>query len=448
MILRGNLATYGVIDRRRNPGGKSLANRQRFLRRARAQIKKIVNESVRERNIADVDSKKEISIPAKGIGEPHFHHAPHGGVRNIVLKGNKKHFRGERIPKPEGGGGGGRGKQGADHGEGMDDFVFTLSREEFLSIFFEDLELPDLVKTSLRELVELRPRKAGIAKTGTPSNLDALRTLKQSYARHRALKRPRQEAVAELEEQIAELEKKSPRTDEEEALLERLCAELAALKERRERVPFIEPSHDLRFRRFSREHHPTTNAVMFCLMDVSGSMGEREKDLAKRFFVLLHLFLKRRYERVDVVFIRHTHEAQEVDEQTFFHDPETGGTVVSTALSEMLRVVKERYSPADWNIFAAEASDGENFSNDGPACAELMREHILPLCQYFAYVEIVDEDAESAVSPGDGSPLWETYRPISGEFSRLAMKRIGKPADIYPVFRELFQKRGGGKRDA
>jgi uncharacterized sporulation protein YeaH/YhbH (DUF444 family) len=107
---------------------------------------------------------------------------------------------------------------------------------------------------------------------------------------------------------------------------------------------------------------------MFCLMDVSGSMGEREKDLAKRFFMLLHLFLKRRYERLDIVFIRHTHDAQEVDEHTFFYSRQSGGTIVSTALEEMKKIVHDRYATGEWNIYAAQASDGYTQTGDASRC--------------------------------------------------------------------------------
>jgi hypothetical protein len=126
---------------------------------------------------------------------------------------------------------------------------------------------------------------------------------------------------------------------------------------------------------------------MFCLMDASASMTEPLKDLAKRFFMLLHVFLTRYYREVHLVFIRHTSTAMEVDEETFFRGTETGGTVISTALEEMLKVVQVRYSPADWNIYAAQASDGDNFHDDMPRCVRLLDKEVLPLCQYFAYVE-------------------------------------------------------------
>jgi uncharacterized sporulation protein YeaH/YhbH (DUF444 family) len=176
-------------------------------------------------------------------------------------------------------------------------------------------------------------------------------------------------------------------------------------------------------------------------MDVSGSMTEGMKDLAKRFYLLLHLFLRRRYKHVDVVFIRHTHEAKEVDEETFFRSPETGGTVVSTAFEEMLKVMEARYSPSDWNIYVAQASDGDNTTADNDRTAHLLLDRVLPNCQYFAYLEVGRED--------DGGPigfmpreteLWRTYGRLRAAEPRLAMRKVRHRKDIYPVFRDLFRK--------
>jgi uncharacterized protein len=198
----------------------------------------------------------------------------------------------------------------------------------------------------------------------------------------------------------------------------------------------------VRYRMFTAQPKPVAQAVMFCLMDVSGSMTEHMKDLAKRFYVLLYIFLKRRYKNVDVVFIRHTHQAQEVDEDTFFHSPETGGTVVSTALEEMQGIVDERYSPDSWNIYAAQASDGDNTASDNDKTAALLIDSILPVCQYYAYLE-VGRDSEH-FPPGfirRDSDLWQTYTAICKTGAPMAMRKVGHRRDIYPVFRELFAKK-------
>ncbi|MEL7526682.1 MAG: DUF444 family protein, partial [Pseudomonadota bacterium] len=202
----------------------------------------------------------------------------------------------------------------------------------------------------------------------------------------------------------------------------------------------------VRYNHFVQEPEPNANAVMFCLMDVSASMGEREKDLAKRFFMLLHLFLDRRYEKTDIVFIRHTHDASEVDEDTFFYSPQTGGTVVSTALVVMKDIIRDRYPPSEWNIYAAQASDGENFSGDSQRCATLLGEELMQVCQYFAYVEIVGEDEAQLInSEATGMELWESYGRVAEAWPNFARKRVATAADIYPVFRELFARDPAGQ---
>ena len=432
---------HHFIDRRQNPGDRSLGNRQRFIRRARSQIKEALDKSVRERKLGDVANGEDLSIPSKDIAEPRLRNSGNQGHRARVLPGNKEFVTGDQIKKPPKGGEG-AGKEGAEDGEGEDEFRFTLSRDEFLEMFFEDLELPDLVKTDLRETKSVSYQRAGFARDGTPSNMDVMRTMRNSLGRRIALKRPDKKDVAALEARITALEELTEPAAEDRRRLDALYEELEELRRRQKIVGYIDPV-DVRFRQREPVPLPNTQAVMFCLMDVSGSMGEREKDLAKRFFVLLHMFLKRRYERIELVFIRHTHEAQEVDEETFFYSRQSGGTVVSTALTKMMEVVRDRYPTDTWNIYAAQASDGENFSGDSQTCSSLLAEQVIPVCQYYAYVEILDErEFELFGNPEAGAALWRSYREVAAERENFAMKRVTKPADIYPVFRELFLRQG------
>ena len=427
------------IDRRLNPKDKNLGNRQRFLRRTRAQIKEAVNKSLKDRSITDVDKGETVSIPSKSIREPRLRHAQTGGRHERLLPGNKEFTPGDRIARPPQGGGGG-GKRASDSGEGEDDFSFALSRDEFLDLFFEDLELPDLIKTNLKDVTAFKPRRAGFATDGTTTNLNVLRTMRNSFGRRLALKRPVMGDVEALRAEHDALEARQPLSAAEQRRLVDLAVKLDALERRWRRVPYIDPL-DLRYNRFEPQPQPKTSAVMFCLMDVSGSMGQHEKDLAKRFFVLLHLFLKRRYQRIDIVFIRHTHEAKVVDEDTFFHSRETGGTVVSTALVEMQKVITERYPPQEWNIYAAQASDGDNFDSDTGNCLALLSQELLPICQYFAYIEILSEREHMLFSASEeGKTLWRGYLGLDREWPQFAMKQISKAGDIYPVFRELFAK--------
>jgi uncharacterized protein len=424
-----------IVDRRLNPSGKNLANRQRFMRRAKSLIRKAVHETSANRSIKDADQEGEVSLPAQGVHEPSFHRSPSGGIRDHLLPGNKEYVEGDTIPRPPGGAGG--GSEGSPDGEGQDDFRFALSRDEFVDLFLEDLELPDLAKRRVVDTESVSWHRAGYSVTGSPANLALMRTVRNGLSRRIALRRPKATELEELRAQIAAL---SDDAGEQTRRLE-LEEELTRKLRRTSLIPYIDPL-DVRYKRFEAVPRPVAQAVMFCLMDVSGSMTEHMKDLAKRFYVLLYIFLKRRYKHVDVVFIRHTHQAQEVDEDTFFHSPETGGTVVSTALEEMQRVIDERYNPDSWNIYAAQASDGDNTASDNDKTAALLTDVILPVCQYYAYLE-VGRDSEH-FPPGfirRDSDLWQTYTAIIRSGAPMAMRKVGHRRDIYPVFRELFAKK-------
>ncbi|MGH6930457.1 MAG: YeaH/YhbH family protein, partial [Dongiaceae bacterium] len=319
------------VDRRLNPKGKSHTNRQRFIRLARETLKEAVVRSIKERALGDVDTKEVVNIPRQRIQEPRFRHSGKGGNREHVLPGNKEFVQGDTLPKPEEGAGG-RGREASDQGEGEDNFQFTLSRDEYLDILFEELELPDLAKTILKEATALRTTRAGFSATGSPSNLNLVRTMRHSLARRIALHRPKQGELAELEAEISKLRAQPSQSVTDQRRLTELVERYERLARRTKYIAFIDPI-DLRYNRYEPTPKPNAQAVMFCLMDVSASMSEYMKDLAKRFFLLLHLFLTRKYEHVDIVFIRHTSEAKEVDEETFFRSTETGATVVSTALT-------------------------------------------------------------------------------------------------------------------
>ncbi len=430
------------IDRRLNPKGKSLGNRQRFLRRARGQIKDAVAKSLRNRSVKELDKSGKISIPAKSTAEPRFRLDPSSGNRHHVHPGNKEFAEGDRLRKPPSGRGRG-GKDASDSGDGEDSFSFTLTQDEFLDIFFEDLELPNLVKTSLKEMTAWKYRRAGLTVVGSPTNMNLVRTMRNAHGRRLALHRPSTAEVNELKERLFTLEAIAQPTEEQRAELKAVLTKLEELEKRRRWAPYIDPL-DVRYNAFAPEPVPTTAAVMFCLMDVSGSMGEREKDLAKRFYMLLYLFLQRRYEKVEVVFIRHTHHAEEVDEETFFYSRQSGGTIVSTAIEVMQQIQKERFPADQWNLYVAQASDGYTQSGDAQRCVQLLNEEVLPILQYYAYIEILDEREMDVFSdPDAGAELWRAYRSISDE--RFAQTRISHPRDIFPVFRELFAKERQGK---
>jgi uncharacterized sporulation protein YeaH/YhbH (DUF444 family) len=413
-----------IVDRRLNPGGKSLENRQRFLRRAKALVQGAVKKSSQDRDIKDVLEGGEITIPLDGMDEPRFRRE--GGTRDMVLPGNKKFIEGDILPRPNQGGGKGRE---AGEGDSEDAFRFVLSRDEFVNLFLDDLELPDLAKRKLAEIETEGVRRAGYTTSGSPANISIGRTVRRALARRVALRRPRPETIAELEAEAAECDE--PRRSE-------LLAQIEKLKAKARRIPYIDPI-DIRYRRFETVPKPVAQAVMFCLMDVSGSMSEHMKDLAKRFYMLLYVFLKRRYRHVEIVFIRHTDRAEEVDEETFFHGPASGGTLVSSALQAMHEIVRARFRPSDWNIYAAQASDGDNMTSDSILTGRLLTEMILPVSQFFAYLE-VGEAANYTFDMPDSS-LWTLYERLRIEGAPLAMRKVSERSEIFPVFQDLFKRR-------
>ncbi len=417
-----------IIDRRFDSKNKSAVNRQRFIRRFKKQIRRAVSDAIRDRSIRDLDTGEHISIPARDLSEPSFQHG-RGGVREQVFSGNDQFSSGDLINRPPGGGGGGgkgSGKASKD-GEGEDDFVFHLSREEFLDIFFDDLELPNLVRTQLARITDYKTHRAGFTSDGSPANINIVRSMRGALGRRLALGSP---FLAKLRELQRELEAVVADKGEDCEEAQQLREDIARLRARIDAIPFID-SFDLRYNNRVRIPKPTTQAVMFCVMDVSGSMDEGKKATAKRFFMLLYLFLIRTYEHIDVVFIRHHTIAKEVDEDEFFHSRESGGTVVSSALELMHDVIRSRYASGEWNIYGAQASDGDNWDNDSPICRAWLDKDILPWCQYFAYIEI---------TPGEPQNLWREYEKLLGAHPNFAMQRIDDPAQIYPVFRELFKK--------
>lgn len=416
-----------IIDRRLNPKDKTLRNRQKFIQRSRAQIKEAVKEAIDNGNITDIENNKA-KIKVKGVSEPTFTHDRKTGDKKYVLPGNQDHVVGDRQDKPDGG----QDQNGSKGGLGRseDDFEFILNSDELLDFIFEDLELPDLIKKQIKDMTKVKPKRNGFTNVGNPSQLDVVKSLKNSLGRRIGLHRPNEEEILELEKEI--IIAKENNNDELVLILEE---KLQLLKNKQLSIPWLDP-FDVRYRNFTMVPQPMTQAVMFCVMDVSGSMGQKEKDLAKRFFFLLHMFLKRKYQKLDVVFIRHHEEASEVDEETFFTSRESGGTVVSSALKLTQKIIKDRYNVNDYNIYVAQVSDGDNYTSDNAEVDKTMR-NLLPIIQYFAYVEIFN--IHKVMNQGK-SDIYELYENLATDFEHLKIKNVADVSDIYPVFKKLFSK--------
>ena len=387
-IMPKGIIMTRIIDRRLNGKNKSAVNRERFLRRFRSQIKQAVNRALKNRSITEVEHGEKISIPVKDIAEPSFGHG-RGGVWEHVHPGNEEYRRGDKINRPNGGGQG-KGKNASQENNNEDDFVFELTKEEFLHIFFDDLALPNLIKTQLASIKEQQTTRAGFSTDGTPNNIHIIRSLKSAMGRRIALGAPLRQALQQTQEAYEQACAQQAAV----TTLRLLEEKIQQLKQRLEKIPYLDP-FDLRYINRVKQPKPTAKAVMFCIMDVSGSMDEAKKEMAKRFFILLYLFLLRNYDKIDVVFIRHHTQAQEVNEQDFFYSRETGGTVVSSALHLLHEVINQRYPLGDWNLYVAQASDGDNWESDSPLCHRIMAEKLLPIVQYYAYIEITEGSEQS-----------------------------------------------------
>ncbi|GGG01381.1 YeaH/YhbH family protein [Pontibacter amylolyticus] len=413
-----------IIDRRKNDKGKSTGNRQKFLKRVESQIKKAIPDIISQESIKDSSTGGSVKVPVRGLDEPTFHHDPKTGKKQSVRPGNDKFSEGDRVPKPKGGGGGGgRGKGSNSPEVTEDEFTVVLSREEFLKYFFDDLALPNMVKKLMDSTDNFEMRRAGYTRDSVPSRLNIKTSYQQSLGRRLALKGVLDKKLALLEEQL------SLATDPQ--LKSTLTEEVEKVRRQASTLPFFEDI-DLRYNNFERVPIPVTSAVMFCIMDVSASMGQHEKDVAKRFFTLLYIFLTRQYKNVELVFIRHHTEAKEVSEEEFFNSRESGGTVVAPSLKLMEQIMRTRYDE-NWNVYCCQASDGDVWSKqDATECKQLLLENILPAIQYMAYLEISNSPRES--------DLWQAYNRISDDDS-FSIRQVYEPFEIWPVFQGLFRKR-------
>ena len=413
-----------LIDKRVNAKNKSTVNRQKFLRRYKAQLKKAVSSSIAKRGVTDIEKGEEVSIPKSDISEPFFHQGK-GGRRERILPGNDRFKAGDTAQRPPNDQAGGQGGA-SDSGDGSDDFIFNVSKDEYLELLFDDLELPNLKETDIGKVVEYKTKRAGISADGIPVNLNIVRSLRQSLARRIALSGDKRRKKREISAKIKELEQKN----KEDILISAQKNELLEIEKKLKKVPFID-TFDLRYNNFTKVPSPVTKAVMFCLMDVSGSMDQGTKEIAKRFYILLYLFLNKSYKNIEVVFIRHHTQAKVVDEQEFFYSQETGGTIVSSALKLTKEVIKEKYPKNEWNIYAAQASDGDNWADDSPNCHKILEKELLKDIRYFSYIEISQRPHQT---------LWYEYEKLEKKHPNFAKKQIQNEKDIYPVFRQLFKK--------
>lgn len=400
-----------IIDKRYLPRDQNVQSRQKFIERNKRAIKEQIKDLINKDSIKDFGKgNKKIIIKKDLLEEPGIDFSQGSGNTERVYVGNKRFKKGQIIPKPQQNSGQGKGKGGSQDGGGEDEFSFILTEKEFSDLFFEDLALPNLIKEGFF-LNSFEIQHSGFSRYGGPSSLNIKKTMINALGRRIALKR-----------------KNSKLTEEE-------------LKKNK-KIQYIEDI-DLRYNFKDRVENPTKNAVMFCMLDVSGSMLESMKDLAKRFFILLNLFLKRNYERVEVVFVRHAEEASEVDEETFFYSRQTGGTVISSGYKLIDKIIKERFDSNKWNIYIAQATDGDNWDEDNALSQQLLINNLLPVVQYFAYIQIpyIIPQAWRSLQLVGETTFYLLMKEISEKYKQLQVRVVEDYKSIFPVFRSLFENK-------
>ena len=390
-VVTGETFVATIIDRRFVKDMNVPTNRHRFLQRYKETIKSQVDQHVRKMQIKGIkDSLKQIKIPKNDLLEPSFSFSKTKGIVDYISSGNKNYHKYDKVKKPPKGGGQGNGSgSGSDRDPTYDDYLFTLSEDEFLDLFFEDLALPNFIKQSFKKEFKLKMKRAGYTKVGTHAKLN----LKKTF---------------------------------EHALMRKIVSKRSGKK-----VPFLDDI-DLRYNLFTKQPIEVGKAAMFCMMDVSYSMSDEHRILAKNFYVLLYLFLEKIYKHVELHFIVYHTKGYEVDEKEFFSCKSDGGTLTSSGLDVVAKIIEEKYTDGLTNLYLAHTSDGDNW----PADTQVFTKKFIAVQPHFQYIVYLDILAKFSTH------LWKTYQQIikTHRFGNFKGKIVRTKHDIYPALRDLFKK--------
>lgn len=328
---------------------RAVEDRRRHKELVKDTIKKNLADILSEESIIGQSKNKKIKIPIRGLKEYQF---IYGKNSNGVGSGDGNQKRGDKIGTDKDGEQG-QGKKGAGNNEGEDIYETEITIEDILNYLFEELELPNMNKKKFSEIeVENSIKRFGYQKKGIRPRLAKKRTVMEKIKRKKGY-------IKGLKDQ-----------NRDESI---------------ERFPFKED--DLRYHKIKTTTKKECNALIACIMDVSGSMTQNKKYLARSFFFLLYQFVKIKYINVDVIFISHTTTGKEVNEHDFFYKAESGGTYISSGYNKALEVINERYDPAVWNIYAFHVSDGDNWADDNERVV-LAANNLCDISNLFGYVEI------------------------------------------------------------
>jgi uncharacterized protein len=374
---------------------RSSSDRRRHRDKIDRAIREGIHNIVAEESIIGKDGKKKIKIPVRGIKEYKFVYGNNSSGKVGAAPG-KNIKRGDRFAnqqsdekQP------GDGEPGNEEGEEYYEVEITLN--ELSEYLFHDLELPDLIKKSIKKLEAQKIKRHGYRNSGIRPRLDKKETVKKMLRRKNIAKRDSSEE--ELED-----------------------------------FPFNE--RDLKYRHFKNSTSYSSNAVIFFIMDISGSMSKRKKYLARSFFFLLYHFIRSRYEKTELVFIAHDVKAYECTEEQFFQRGSGGGTIVSSAVEMLEDIMMKRYHPENWNVYAFQCSDGDNWPSDNEAVSKLLQ-NIKPHCSLYGYCEIEPHDEQ--LKWQDETSLWTCMKVFAD--SNLKLAKVSNKPDVWEAFNHFF----GGK---
>ena len=385
---------------------RSASDRRRHKKKIEDAIKDGVHNIVADESIIGQDGKKKIKIPVRGIKEYRFVYGDNSQNKRVGSAPGKDIKKGQTV-----GDAGKKKAQGNKPGDekGEEYYEVEITLEELTHYLFNDLELPDLARKTITNIVGEKWKRHGYRSEGIRPRLDKKKTAINRIKRKKA-------------------------SDARKKRIEEANDEGRILTEEEERFPYHQ--NDLKYRHIKKDVKEASNAVIIFLMDISGSMDKNKKFLARSFYFLLYHFINSRYENCDVVFVAHDTQAYEVDEDKFFKRGNTGGTIVSSGLEMVHQIISSRYHPASWNVYCFQCSDGDNWPSDHEKTLSLI-DKLKDMCQLFGYCEI--EPNAERLSWGSDSKLGVVYQTkIDTNFKTC---EISQKEDIWPAFKKLLGKR-------
>jgi len=388
-----------VFKNHKTVADRSASDRRRHKQKIEKAIKEGIHDIVAEESIIGQDGKKKIKIPVRGIKEYKFVFDQGNNSKGVGSAQGQDVQKGQVVkqPKQKGLGEGGKpNKPGEDKGE--DYYDVEISLDELAHYLFDDLNLPELAKKNTGNIFVEKIKRKGYRAKGIRARLSKKETLKNKIRR---------------KSQAIKNGTYNPDSGE--------------------RFPFHE--EDLKYKHIDIQKKPVTNAVIFMIMDVSGSMGKTKKFLARSFFFLLYQFIRHKYQTVEICFISHTTEAQEVNEDDFFKKASTGGTMISSGLVLADKILNERFNPSSWNIYTFHCSDGENWSSDNEKSVEVMSK-LINVSQLSGYIQITPDQHSIW-----GEEMAEVFKHLENEKFKIC--NIKGKEDVWPEFARLL----GGKYD-